>query len=150
MFTGQVSVRRLRPREVCLRVVNDINDLLRRQHSAARRVDEDIIRELIAKTKVVVVWNDGDRIVGLGALVKVTTLSHTFATIHNLCVCEGSDRLTVGKRIVDLLVEGVGDAAFIEASAWPDDGDLINLLTVAGFKPKHKLRYRLKIKPPKA
>ena len=150
MFTGITKVRRLRPREVNLKAVNDINDLLRRQHSEARKIDEDILREQIAKAKVVVAWNDNDRIIGLGVLVKTLTLSHTFATIHNLVVCEGSDRLSVGKQIVDLLVEGVGDVAFIEASAWPDDGDLINLLTVCRFKPKHKLRYRFKIKVPKA
>lgn len=150
MFTGITIVRKLRLREVGLGVINDINYLLKKQHSEARRAGEESLRAFMKQAKVVVAWNDDERIVGLGSLIKTPALSHSFVVIYNLVVHEGYDQLSIGKRIVDLLIEGVGDVAFIEASARPNDDDLINLLAVCGFKPKQRLRYRLEIKPPKA
>jgi|SRR3989338_7197512 len=144
MFTEKVTVRKLRPSEVNVKAVDDINYLLRRQHSKTRKVDKESLLAHMKQSKVVVAWNDDDRIIALGVLVRTYALSHTFAGIHNLIIRNGFNPLSIGKRIVDLLIDEVDDVEFIETGVWPENNDLINLLTVSGFVPKSKLRYRRK------
>lgn len=141
MFTGIIDVRWLRSKEVSLKVVNDINRLLGSQHSRAEKVDEESLVVYLKRNKVAVAWNDNERIIGMGVLVEVRLLSHTFGSIHNLVVQDGCDPI-IGKRIIDLLLRGVA-VEFIEANVWPKDGYAIDILTAIGFKHKPKLRYRL-------
>lgn len=143
MFTGKIAVRRLRSSEVGLRTVSDINHLLKSQHSKAEKVDEESLLAHLKRSRVVVAWNDDGRIIGMGVLVKVHAVSHTFGSIHNLIVQKGCDILSIGKQIVDLLINRVA-VEFIEASVWPEDDDAINILTTVGFRLNQKLRYRLK------
>ena len=142
MYSGITNIRRLRPKEVNLKTVNDINRLLKMQHSKAKRLDEEGLAAFLKKSKVVVVWNDNARIIGMGILVEVDAASHKYAIIHHLAVLNSSDRLTLGKGIVDLLIEGVVVEFFV-ANVWQEDRDAINFLTTVGFRLKPKLRYRL-------
>ena len=104
MFTGKIMVRRLRPSEVSQTVVDDINHLLRSQHSKANTVDEESLLAHMKRSQLVVAWNDDGRILAMGVKVRTYAVSHSFASIHNLIVRNGCDALSLGKRIVDLLI----------------------------------------------
>ncbi len=142
MFSGKIEVRRLRSSEVCLKVVNDVNALLRSQHSKAGRVDEETLTTHARKSKVVVAWSDTNHVIGMGVLIVVHAVSHTFGNVHNLVIADGFDSLVLSKRIMDELLQGVDGLDFIEAGALPDDGDKINVLETLKFKRKQKLRFR--------
>lgn len=144
MFSGQIDVRRLLPNEIKKNwhVVADINYLLRQQHGGAIKIEEETLLANLKQSKVVVAWKD-DRVVGVGQLVKVPVLSHSFASIHNLVIRRGTEVTSTGSQIVNLLTADLSCAEFVEAGAWDTDCDLINILTVAGFRKrdKHTFRY---------
>ena len=137
----------MHPQEVSQGVVSDIDALLRQQHSKAKRLNAEKLISQSYKSKVVVAWNDGGRVIGIGVLVIVSALSHTFASIHNLVVLKSSDRLSIGKRIVDALVDGVTDIEFIEVGVLPEDHGARDILIASNFKTKRKIRYRLDYHP---
>lgn len=146
MFTGKIIVRKLCRSEVSQEVIDDINHLLRKQHSRARKVDEENLLSHLKRSKVVVGWDDNSRIIAFGVMVRTYVVSHTFASIHNLTVRDDFDRLSICKRMVDLLMEGANGVEFIEISVSPEDDDLINIATTLGFVLRPKLRYRHRIR----
>lgn len=141
---GSIEVKMLLPKQVTPQVVEDINFLLRRQHSDAKHLEGYILLEHMGKSKVAVAWL-GERVVGMGVLVRVHCVSHTFGSIHNLIIRESVDALSVGARIIKLLTEDLYDVEFVEAGVWLQDEEMVKILEAFGFEEKPRSRYRLKI-----
>ena len=144
MFSGKNVLGRLRPREVNTKVVSDINEMLKGQHSKARTVDRKTLLEHLGKSLVIVGRND-ERVIAMGVLVRVHCVSHSFAGIHNLIVRKGYDFLTIATEIIQTLIKDVYDVEFIEAGAGIQDEALIGILESLRFKEKPKSRYRLRL-----
>ncbi len=147
MFDPVLEVKVFHPHEVgvsSVGAVGDINRILKQQHSKAGRIDEKSLLAHVKNSRVVVALN-GSGVVGIGQLLKVSTLSHTYFAIHNLAVLKGVGR-EIGISILEKLLEEVEDGALVEAGMLPDDSYGTAVLTIFGFKQRAKLRYRLKIK----
>ena len=142
MFTGRIDVRQLRPREVNARVVNDINDLLKKQHSKARRLNEDSLAAYSKNNKVVVAWNDNEHIIGMGVLIVVDAASHEYGVVHHLTVLRGADSLTLRAKIMESLITRVVEVEFFMINILPTDRNAVIFLTSMGFTQR-KLSYRL-------
>lgn len=142
MVSGEISVRRLHPREVKL-TLHDINALLRQQHSKAKKIGDERLCACLKESIVVVAWDFRERVVGMGVLVTPDVLSYTFASIHHLVVWRGGDKL-IRKQILDELLAHAPKVEFIKIEVLPDDDELLTIVKTLGFKPHKKFLYRLK------
>lgn len=147
MFTGIIRVERLHEKEVTDRVICDINALLRKQRQDAKLITRESLLECMKKMGVVVAWNDGERVVGLGVLKQSGGLNFTCAEVRHLVIGDGLDNLAVGMRIVTALrgiyLHGI---EYIEAGVWVQDEEMKRIFTALGFKEKPASRFRLRIK----
>ncbi len=143
MFVGSVQVREPQSHEITFQVVSDINELLRQQHRGAG-VSGDVLRRHTQRAKVAVAWLD-DRVVGVGSLVKVHCLTHTFGSMHNLIIQKNLNVLSIGIRIIKTLLDDPRGMEFFEAGVWFQDEEMLKILDALGFKEKPRSRYRLKL-----
>lgn len=144
MFSGIIDVEVLQPNKLKSQQIGDINFLLKQRHSKARVVNREYLQKHVEKSKVVVGWKN-ERIIGIGVLVRTYCITHEFANIHNLIIRNECDLLSVGVRIVQLLISNICDVDFVEAGVWLQDNSMIKVLTTLGFTQRTKFRYRLKL-----
>lgn len=146
MFTEKIDVDVFSPQHINHRVLSDINELLKLQHSRAGTVNEETLQEHMQKSKVVVAWQD-ERVIAMGVLVRVYCVSHTFGSIHNFVIRDGYDVCSIAPRILELLIKDVFDLAFIDAHVAKKNQAIIAVLEAFRFKEKPKSKYRLRLQP---
>jgi hypothetical protein len=142
MFSGITNVKILKEVDLTVQVVEDINALLKQQHSDANTVDRFMLLEHMRWSRIACATSD-DTVIGMGVLGITRCVSHEFAGIHNLIVLQGFDAVIIGKRIVDLLREDIHHVAFIQITKLPSP-ELAPVLVNMGFVEKSEPRFRLR------
>jgi len=142
-----VKVCVLHKKHITPEVVDDINRLLRRQHSHSLLVDESFLHDYTTRSSTVLVTaKRGKKTVGLGTLICVEPLGHWYGTIHNLIIETDEDITAVGKLIVETLISNrIGHLEYIEGGAWVQDTCLLQIFNDLDFKDRPKSRFRLKL-----
>lgn len=145
-MTGEIVVERLRPNKVTHKVVGDLNDLLKKQHSEAMPVSREHLLERMREVVVVVAWNHNERVVGMGVLIIVAGLNFTCGDIRHFVINDGLNILSVGMRIVQELMNfHLHGIAYYEGGVWVQDEEMKRIFTALGFEEKPQSRYRLRV-----
>lgn len=141
-MTSEIVVRQLRRSDITESLVDEINTLLRQQHSHARRCDSGELKDDLNHS-ITVVALDGNQVVGTGTLAYSPLKTHIPSGIHNAVVKEGYDDCALRARIIAMLVHLRRGGNFIDINVLPDD-PIINTLKELGFVKRKKVTYRLK------
>lgn len=145
MFTGITKYERLSKKKVSARVLDDINRLLKQQRPNAKPITKERLLECLEKMAVVVAWNDGERVVGLGVLTQAEGLNFTYAEIRHLVISDGGDVLATGIGIVTVLRDlYLNKVDYIDAGVWVQHPEMTGIFTALGFKEKPGSQFRLR------
>ncbi len=143
---SKITIQRLTREQVTPEIVDEINTLLRKQHSRAMSLDSSLLRAYVQRAKVIVAVQN-EQIIGMGVLVSIECLTHWYGRIHNLVIADGQDVITLGKRLVEALAKKEEPyPEYIESCSWVQDPRMLDIFKELGFTEKPYSRFRLRLK----
>ena len=142
MASRKIIVRTLLRKDVDDQLVDDINALLKQQHSKAFECDKNEILDGLNHVHTVVAFKN-NRVVGMGDLHFLRCKSHIFASVHNLVVKDDLDVTKIGTLIVREMRDYISPEQFIYIHVEPKD-PIIPHLEKLGFERNRKIRYKFR------
>lgn len=149
MFTGKVEVMRLTERAITLRMINEMNVLLRRQRGDADKITRESLQKRLENRAAFIALDDREAVVGMAMLSFGGGFNFDYAEICQVIIADGYDFAALATRLLEKIqTVHLHTHKFIEAGRWVQHQDYYQVLRNFGFKEKPGNRYRLRLKIP--